>query len=558
MQHINIITRRSFLNQTFKTGLGVALSTLVDIPFVLKRALAEGNIGLNGKKLLFIWLRGANDGLNSVIPIQDDGYFNYGTVASPIATRPTIGIVKDPANLGAYSTTGGCFDMTRYADLALTPRTADQNTFSYANGIPLGNGYAALHPSLKFLAPVYNLGDLALIHRVGYPRQSRSHFDSQNYWENGSPNNNLIKDGILYRTMIESGFANSHPLTGVSIQSTLPLILRGGAAAMTNLSDVNRYQLSGIPAAGFGKAQTSLATANAFDAADKQNRDLLRLQYQNLLNTLPEFSTIVDQLDDVFLDDVNTDGDFPYNLFPSSNATNGGFNRPGGGTNGNKYVVDTGAYSFFTNLKAAALVLNRTDAIVAGTEMGGFDTHSNQGRTTGNQPDLLRRIGWAMYALRKYFLLNQGAGSRVSWDNLIVVTLSEFGRTTVENSDNGTDHAEANVMFVAGGAVRGYTSGNPTGVFGCHTSDAVPWVPGPPNQGGGADGSMFGIQDRYLKRAYDYRSVLGKIIRDHLGATPNQLKRIIPGYAVAGENLGGTGGTSSIDSTPIMGEPPIV
>ena len=69
MQHINIISRRSFLNQSFKTGLAVAMSTLVDIPFVLKRALAEGNIGLQGKKLLFIWLRGANDGLNSVIPI---------------------------------------------------------------------------------------------------------------------------------------------------------------------------------------------------------------------------------------------------------------------------------------------------------------------------------------------------------------------------------------------------------------------------------------------------------------------------------------------------------
>ena len=50
------------------------------------------------------------------------------------------------------------------------------------------------------LAPVYNGGDLALVHRVGYPKQSRSHFDSQNYWETGNPNNNLVKDGILYVT----------------------------------------------------------------------------------------------------------------------------------------------------------------------------------------------------------------------------------------------------------------------------------------------------------------------------------------------------------------------
>ena len=86
-------------------------------------------------------------------------------------------------------------------------------TYSYANGIRLGNGFAALHPSLKFLAPAYNAGDLALVHRVAYPKQSRSHFDSQNYWENGSPNYNVSKDGIFYRTILESGLAATSPLT---------------------------------------------------------------------------------------------------------------------------------------------------------------------------------------------------------------------------------------------------------------------------------------------------------------------------------------------------------
>src|SRR6186997_634553 len=132
--------------------------------------------------------------------------------------------------------------------------------------IPLGNGFAALHPSLKFLAPIYNAGDLALIHRVGYPRQSRSHFDSQNYWENGNPNNNVIKNGIFYRTMYESGLANTAPLTGVSIQSSLPLILRGDEAAMTNLTDPTRYDLLGIPnnTAGNGKAGSYLSQAGSY------------------------------------------------------------------------------------------------------------------------------------------------------------------------------------------------------------------------------------------------------------------------------------------------------
>src|SRR4029453_1391363 len=135
-----------------------------------------------------------------------------------------------------------------------------------------------------------------------YPRQSRSHFDSQNYWENGNPNNNLSKDGIFYRTIIESGLANSAPLTGVSIQSSLPMILRGSDAAMTNLTDPNRYDLLGIPnnAAGNRTAPTALFTANSYPFAPKLNRDLLRLQYSNMEKTLGLFAGIN------FMEDGNT------------------------------------------------------------------------------------------------------------------------------------------------------------------------------------------------------------------------------------------------------------
>ena len=530
MQHFNVVTRRGFFDRSLKIGLGVALSTLVDIPFVVKRALAEGNIGLNGKKLLFIFLRGANDSLNSVIPINDSAYNT--------TNRPTLMIPRDAAT--DYSASGPC-------DFP-TGATATDPTFAYANALRLGNGFAALHPSLKFLAPVYNAGDLALIHRVGYPKQSRSHFDSQNYWETGNPNNNLSKDGILYRTMVESGKANTDPLTGVSIQSSLPLILRGSAAAMTNLTDPNRYNLLGLPNVpdGNNKADRALLNANTFPYPSKKNRDLLGLQYKNLTDTLSIFAALnFTEGGNTFIDDAATDNDAPYYLFPTSNAKNGGYALHA--NDAQKYVVDTGSYGFFNNLKAAALILNNTDAIVAGTEMGGFDTHSVQGQVTGAHPNLQRRIAWAMYGLRKYF---QNYSNKAAWNNLVVITLSEFGRTSIENSDRGTDHAEAGVMFLAGGGVKGYNKGNPSGVFGCHPSDSTPWVQG-------QTGSMFGTGGRYLKRAYDYRSILGKIIRDHLGATQNQLNRIIPGYVDAREKLQ-TGGTSTIDNTPIMGEPNVV
>ena len=68
---------------------------------------------------------------------------------------------------------------------------------------------------------------------------------------------------------------------------------------------------------------------------------------------------------------------------------------------------------------------------------------------------------------------------------------------------------------------------------------------------------MFGTEGRYLKRAYDYRSVLGKLIRDHLGATPAQLTQIIPGYGRAGENLQ-NGGIQSGDGVRVAGEPDLI
>jgi uncharacterized protein (DUF1501 family) len=533
----NILTRRSFLSRTSALGLGTALATLTDIPFVMQRALADGNIGKPGpngrvKKLLFLFLRGANDGLNALIP--------YGDSAYSTVNRPTLYIPPDPG--APWQSSGPAY----FPSSGATTGTFVRPDGTPLTGLALGNGFAGLHPSLKFLAPVYNAGDLALLHRVGYPRQSRSHFDSQNYWETGSPRDDLAKDGILYRTMLESGLTSTNALTGVSIQSSLPLILRGSKAAMTNLSDTGRYNLLGVPntVAGNNKADLFLKAASASQAADRKSRDLLELQYQNLTKTLETFAAI--NFNEEFLDNENTDGDVPYNLFPTSNATNGGYAARG--NNAAKYVVPTSSYDFFRQLRSAALVLNKTDAIVAGTQIDGWDTHSNQGGPTGSHANLLRRVGWSIYALRKYFLQNP---DQCRWDDLVIVTLSEFGRTTIENDDNGTDHAEASVMFVAGGGVKGYDSGSRRpGVFGCGPSDPVAWQTG-------QTGSMFQTEKRYLKRAIDYRSVLGKVIRDHLGATQDQVNRIIPGYAKSSEALK-TGGVQTADGVRVQGEPDLI
>jgi uncharacterized protein (DUF1501 family) len=519
---INCLSRRDFLARTLRTGAAFGLASLAQVPPFAARALAEGNIGTNGKKLLFIFLRGANDALNSCLPVKDSGFTQ--------SIRPNIWIPQEAPSY--YDTPGPCDFPTGLS-----------STFAYGNAIRSGDGFNALHPSLKFLAPVYNAGDLLLVQRVGYPRQSRSHFDSQAYWETGAPNT-VSREGIFYRTILESGIAATNPLAGISIQSALPTSFQGSDLAITNLADPTRYDLLGTPTpTGDQKLMNAILRGNQAGFADKRSRGLLRLSYENLVNTIDLFGSLpFDEDQNTFVDDVPTDGGTDhYHLFPTSLAINGG------GTAAT-YVVDNGALSFFQQLKGAALVLNHTDAVIAGTEMGNFDTHDNQGGATGTHANLLSRVAWAIYALRKYFL---NYGNKVKWEDVIIVTLSEFGRTTVQNSNNGTDHAEAGLMFVAGGSVNGYgKSGRTRAVIGGHPNDEVPWNPGP-------TGSMFGVAGRYLRRAVDYRSVLGEIIRDHLGATQSQLNRIIPGYANAGEALM-DGGQSSVDLTQIMGEVGVV
>jgi hypothetical protein len=318
-----------------------------------------------------------------------------------------------------------------------------------------------------------------------------------------------------------------------------------------------------------------MAGANYHPFPGKRNRELLDLQYQNMSNTLRIFSGInFTDAGNTFRDDVKTDNDtawYPgtsndsqgYYLFPGADNKNGGYRRPGAPAtfNAAKRVVPQNQQNFFNNLKAAALILNKTDAIIAGTELGGFDTHQTQGGATGQHANLLQSVGWSMYALRKYFTLY---AEKVNWDDVVIVTFSEFGRTSVENSDAGTDHAEAGVMYVAGGAVRGYGQGNASGVFGCSPSEAVPWTTGIRTNNLATCNTMYAaglpfsnnalpVAAGYLRRSSDYRSILGEIIRKHLGATSNQLNRIIPGYANPGENLL-TGGVSSVDGVQIRGE----
>ena len=502
---MNILTRRSFLKRS-ASAVGMAMGSLLSVPGFLRSAIADDHhITWNGNEILFLFLRGGNDGLNTIIPTGDDAYNNV--------IRPTLYI---PGPTDPLTTTGQC------------PTSPEPG-----RGIDLGNGFATMHPALSDLCPLYNDGELAVIHRVGYPNQSRSHFDSERYWETGVPRDDSLKEGIFYRTLVETGLHQSQVLPAVSLQSTMPTILRGDIP-MANISDPHRYDLLGVYAAARQKHIDSIARIHGLNYPRKLSRDMVFPTGERFVTSVNQIAAVDFEdngLDDMenkivgspFLDDdVNN-----THLFPINHETD------------DKGFDDYGAYSFFRSIKFSAQILAGTDAVVAGTEMHGYDTHNDQGGEQGGvdgwHADLMRRVGWTLYALKKYM----SHPSVDIWDKTVVVTLTEFGRTTVENESTGTDHAEAGVMFLSGGPVAG-------GVYHCDADAAsLPWVIGD-------TGSMFETDGRYLSRAVDYRSILGELVRDHLGATPEQLGRIIPGYSHSNENL--QAGGLSIDGVPISGE----
>ena len=161
--------------------------------------------------------------------------------------------------------------------------------------------------------------------------------------------------------------------------------------------------------------------------------------------------------------------------------------------------------SFGEKMMTAAMLLKRTPVRILGVNLGGWDTHTNQGGAMGGHGNLLYRVACGFESL--YLDLQE------QWENLILVTMTEFGRTSKENGSMGTDHANACVMFVAGGRIRG-------GVYNC---DSTTW----------ADGDMFSRRDRYLERRTDYRKVFEMILANLFGNTRQDTEHVIPTYAAA-------------------------
>jgi uncharacterized protein (DUF1501 family) len=135
---------------------------------------------------------------------------------------------------------------------------------------------------------------------------------------------------------------------------------------------------------------------------------------------------------------------------------------------------------------------------VAFADIGGWDTHVNEGNQQGQLSNLLRQFSQSIAAL--YTDLGQ------RMDDVVILTMSEFGRTARENGNRGTDHGHANAMFIAGNSVRG---GKVYGQWPGLKSDQL-------------------YEGRDLALTTDFRDVFGEIAHKHLGAS--NLKAVFPGY----------------------------
>ena len=349
------VDRRFFLKSS-----GLAMLGLGFAPGFLSRAVAA-RTAANKKILLAIFQRGGADGLSMVPPVGDPEYY---------ALRPTVAIARPGEGEGAA--------------LKL------DDTFG-------------LHPALSSLAPLYEAGALAIVHAVGSPKPTRSHFDAQDFMEGGIPGA-LAPDGWLNRALQNEAANDPRAFRAVALQSNLPRSLFGSAPAVA-MGSVAEFKLRTGRLSDAGARSFEALYASAVDVAlrntGNETFEALRLLEKAKLDEMP----------------VQHGADYP--------------NSPLG-----RRLQDV-----------ARLIRADIGLEVAATDCGGWDTHVGQGAAQGQLAARLKELGDSLAA----FAVDLGD----SMADVCVVTMTEFGRTVRENGNRGTDHGTASLMFVMGGGVRG-------------------------------------------------------------------------------------------------------
>lgn len=349
-----MISRRVFVRDG-----GLALLSLGFAPSFLARTAAAA--GARQKLLIAIFQRGAVDGLNMVVPYGERAYYR---------SRPSIAVARP----------GG-------ADAALDL-----------------DGFFGFHPRLAPLKPVYDRGELAVIHACGSPDHTRSHFDAQDYMESATPGVKSTDDGWLNRTLVARRAEHASPFRAVALAPALPRSLQGGASALA-IGQLAQFGVRDVPArSGVGgsfEEQYVAAADQVLQAPGREAFGAIKLMKQ---------------------------------ADPSKY-------RPAPGADYPRSVFGQ-ALRQVAQLAKAGVGLE-----IAFAETGNWDHHVNEGSTQGllaaRLDDFARGIGALVTDL----------GEQMR--DTVILTMSEFGRTLAENGSRGTDHGHGNAMMAIGAGVKG-------------------------------------------------------------------------------------------------------
>ena len=319
------------------------------------------------------------------------------------------------------------------------------------------DGFFGLHPALAPLKPLYDRKMLAPVQAVGSPSTTRSHFDAQDYMETGTPDNKGTTDGWLNRYLAVKGTCDEcnlakTPFRAVSLTPQTPRILEGPSptVAMNSLDEFS-VRATGSSAERL-EALYRTGSADLVHATGAETFDAVKmLRAANPQKYLPQFGA-----------------DYPRSQF------------------GQRL------------LQIAQLIKANVGLEIAFADVGGWDTHVNQGSSTGQLAQRLDDFSRSIAALVT------DLGDRM--DDVVIMTMSEFGRMARENGNRGTDHGHAGALFVIGGNVRG----------------------------GKVHGKWPGLEPeqlyegRDLALTTDFRSVFAEVVSRHMGA--KALDRIFPGF----------------------------
>jgi uncharacterized protein (DUF1501 family) len=271
------------------------------------------------------------------------------------------------------------------------------------------DGFFGLHPAVQSLKPLWDQKHLAIIHACGSPDPTRSHFDAQDYMESGTPGVKVTTDGWLNRALqAEDEAYRSRKYTAfraVALGSQVPRTLEGRIPAVA-INNVHDFSVG-------GQNPAAVPVAASFQA-----------MYADSVNTV-----------------LHGTGSETFEAVKMLKAADPAKYMPAAGAN-----YPNGPFG--NGLKQIAQLLKANLGVEAAfADIGGWDTHQNQGNVNGQLANRLKEFSEGIAA----FWTDMGDQA----NNIVMVSMSEFGRTVHQNGTGGTDHGHANVMFVLGGEVQG-------------------------------------------------------------------------------------------------------